>query len=90
MTLLRMTSLTEPHPPEAPGRMPVSIEGGDLPGRGIAVLDLPVEWMRFCGHCDSEQRFVAGWICDAGLVGCCAVCGAESVAPFTRMNSEVA
>jgi hypothetical protein len=52
-------------------------------------LAVPVEWMRFCFVCDSEQIFVAGWECERGLVGCCLGCGDERIAPFTRMTSEV-
>jgi hypothetical protein len=83
MTLLTDTSVL----PTSVGR---NEEGGDRMQGGVAVLEIQVEWMRPCVVCGSEQRFVAGWICDAGLVGCCAVCGAESVARFTRVNSEVA
>lgn len=82
-----MTLLTEHSFPPSP--VSENDEGGDRSNQGgVAVLEIPIEWMRWCESCDSEQRFVAGWICDAGLVGCCAVCGAESVARFTRVNSE--
>ena len=85
-----MTLLTEK--PWSPSS--VGLEGGDT-AKGVAALEISelspsVEWMRFCVVCDSEQRFVAGWICDLGLVGCCSGCGDERVLPFTRMNSEVA
>jgi hypothetical protein len=50
----------------------------------MASLSVPVEWMRICERCGGEQRFVAGWVCKFGLVGCCAVCGEERIAPFTR------
>jgi len=56
----------------------------------IAPLATHVEFTRFCEKCDSEQIFIAGWACDAGLVGCCLGCGDERIAPFTRSNSEVA
>jgi hypothetical protein len=73
----------------------VGLEGGGATVGGTAALEIStlapwVEWMRFCPVCDSEQRFVAGWICDLGLVGCCSTCGDERILPFTRMNSEVA
>ena len=55
----------------------------------VAKLAVPVEWMRFCWQCDSEQRFVADRVCVSGLLGCCTHCGDERIAPFTRMNSEV-
>jgi hypothetical protein len=53
-------------------------------------LPVTIQFMRFCPKCDREQVFVAGWECDAGLVGCCLGCGDERIAPFTRVNSEVA
>jgi hypothetical protein len=56
----------------------------------IANLDLPVEWMRFCGHCAVEQRFIADRVCINGLIGECTGCGDERIAPFSRVNSEVA
>ena len=67
-------------------------EGGSVPGAALdfSPLEVPVEWMRFCEVCECEERFVAGWICDRGLVGCCSGCGDERVLGFTRMNSEVA
>ena len=69
-------------------------EGGGGMGNVAALdftqLDPSVEWMRYCDVCEREERFVAGWICDLGLVGCCSGCGDERVLPFSRMNSEVA
>ena len=56
----------------------------------VAALRTPVEWMRFCERCESEQIFVAGWQCAERLMGCCLGCGEESVVRFTRTNSEVA
>lgn len=56
----------------------------------IAPLETHVQFLRFCLKCDSEQLFVAAWQCDSGLVGCCQGCGDERIAPFTRVNSEVA
>lgn len=53
-------------------------------------LRTQVEFTRFCEKCDSGQIFRAGWECDAGLIGCCLGCGDERIAPFTRVNSEVA
>jgi hypothetical protein len=56
----------------------------------ITPLETNVEFTRFCPKCDSEQTFIAGWQCESGLVGCCLGCGDERIAPFTRVNSEVA
>jgi len=56
----------------------------------VALLEPAVEWMRFCRSCDAEQRFVADRVCVSGLIGCCVNCGDERIAPFTRVNSEVA
>lgn len=54
----------------------------------IDPLATPVEFMRFCPKCDTEQIFVAKWQCEQGLVGCCQHCGDERIAPFTRTNTE--
>ena len=51
-------------------------------------LDAPVEWMRYCERCESEQRFVADREAVAGLLGACSKCGEERIAPFTRTNSD--
>jgi hypothetical protein len=59
-------------------------------GGDAAVLAVPVEWMRWCDRCQDERRFVAELECDTGLFGECLGCGAKSIAPFTRENSEVA
>lgn len=53
----------------------------------ISQLSPPVEWMEFCPKCDSEQRVVAGWDCERGLLVFCSGCGDERIAPFTRANS---
>ena len=50
-------------------------------------LTIPVQYMRFCFKCDSEQIFVAAWECETGLVGCCLGCGDERIAPFTRTTT---
>lgn len=84
------TLLTE----SRPSPCSVGFEGGGgldyVAALEFSTLSPSVEWMRFCTICDSEERFVAGWICDLGLVGCCSGCGDERVLGFTRMNSEVA
>lgn len=46
--------------------------------------------MRWCPNCAGEQIFVPVYECDAGRVGFCLGCGEEKIAPFTRVNSEVA
>jgi len=67
---------------------PVSVPIEDVVD--VAVLDVPVEWIRFCYGCNSDQLFVADRVCFSGLVGRCSGCGDERIAPFTRVNSEVA
>ena len=62
----------------------------ERPSFPVANLDPPVEWMRFCRICQREVRFVADRVCLSGLLGECTVCGDERIAPFTRVNSEVA
>jgi hypothetical protein len=79
-----MTSPTEP----TTNPIAVGSESGDLLRGGVAALETPVEWMRFCPVCECETRFMAGWACDSGLIGFCLWCGAEAVIPFSRMNSE--
>lgn len=61
---------------------------GTLLGREVAVLERPVEWMRYCEVCDGEKRFVAEMECQSGLIGYCANCGEEGFAPFTRAIGE--
>lgn len=56
--------------------------------REVAVLERPVEWMRYCEPCDGEKRFVAEIECVSGLIGYCANCGEEGFAPFTRAIGE--
>lgn len=81
-----MNLLTE-NPSSAPRS--VSVEGGGSPG-GVAALDIPVEWMRWCEVCHEERRFVACIVLQNGLLGECVACGDPRVSPFTRVNSEVA
>ena len=50
----------------------------------------PLEWMRYCPVCDSEQVFVATCFVANGLLGKCAKCDDERVVPYTRTNSEAA
>jgi hypothetical protein len=58
----------------------------------VAIVPLPItiQFLRYCANCDRDQIFVAGWVCEFGLIGCCLGCGDERIAPFTRANSEVA
>jgi len=62
-------------------------EGGVSWG-GVAALEPYVEFMRFCPVCQLETRFIAQIELLNGLYGCCANCGDESVAPFTRTVSN--
>jgi hypothetical protein len=86
-----MTLLTE-SPQVSP--YSASVEGGGSP-EGAAVLDfapleVPVEWTEFCYACDRSCTFVALSRCAEGLRSECSGCGSARIAPFTRMNSEVA
>jgi hypothetical protein len=69
-----------------------TVEGFTLPMHTLPVANLEpaVEWMRFCRQCDLETLFIADRVCVSGLIGTCSKCGDERIAPFTRMNSEVA
>ena len=80
-------------PIEFPHRMSASVGGKPEDGDGLrgglavlnfAQLEVPIEWMRFCAVCQSEQRFVAQIEVGNGVFGCCANCGDERVVPFTR------
>jgi hypothetical protein len=81
-----MTLLTENFP--SPIRS-VGVEDGSIPG-GVAVLDIRVEWNEFCNACNRDCTFVAMTRCADGLNAECSGCGDKRIAPFTRMNSEVA
>jgi hypothetical protein len=61
-----------------------------MAGMTITPLATKVEFPRQCPKCGCEQTFVAGWDCDAGLVGCCQGCGDERLMPYTRANSQAA
>lgn len=69
---------------------PIPPASVSIPDHDAARLELPIEWMRFCYVCNSDKLFVAYGVCSSGLVGCCLGCGDERIAPFTRVNSEVA
>jgi len=78
--------------PDRPDSAGNTEAGGERRGELlVATLPVPVEWMRYCLTCESEQRFVAGWEFDSyGLVGFCSGCGEERIAPFTRTIGEAA
>ena len=59
--------------------------GGGVRLDPVAALETPIQSMRWCLVCESEQIFVAGWECSSGLLGCCLCCSSESLVPFTRM-----
>lgn len=63
---------------------------GDAPAVASIALEIPVEWMRFCGVCGEQMRFIADRQTRFGLLGNCAHCGEESFAPFTRAVGEAA
>ena len=94
MTLHRMTSILPADLP-TPTLTPAGLGDGAAAGETTAhavlpihTLEVPVEWMRFCPHCGSQQRFVAGWFSFAGLIAECVRCGDTVVAEYTRVNSE--
>lgn len=68
----------------------VGVEGGGGLGGGVAALDLPVEWNRFCYACNGVHVFVADRECAEGLIGKCANCDDERIASFTRVTTEAA
>ena len=89
-------TISPTEPPSFPTHS-VGLEDGDHQsfGERVAVLEVPkletpVEWMRWCGHCESEQCFFAEYFSLEGLIGSCQRCGSPAVAEYTRMNSEVA
>jgi hypothetical protein len=55
---------------------------------GVEILRIPIEWMRYCGECDADRRFVADRRCLAGLIAVCTGCGDQRLAPFSRANSD--
>lgn len=99
MKLLHMPKPISPLPAERFPSSPISAgpERGDSRGSSEAVAALRVltledfvEFMQFCGKCDSEQIFRAGWECELGLLGCCLGCGDERLAPWTRTTEVCA
>ena len=64
-------------------------EGGEwLDGRGLAVLEHPIEIFRFCPACHAETRFVIEYVLANAFFGNCVRCGDERVAAFERTVSE--
>jgi hypothetical protein len=51
---------------------------------GIEIMGIPVEWMRYCEVCDSEQCFIANERCAVGLICHCTKCGDKRLVRFTR------
>ena len=88
MTLHRMILPTEPQPTSH--LRSVGIEDGDLPGEGIAVLDLPfIQQDRYwCANCGGEQTFVLVDRFPCGWRGYCLGCEETKYVMDTRMNSE--
>jgi hypothetical protein len=73
-----------------PHRDAIGKNEGGVSWGGVAALEPYVEFMRFCTHCNQETRFIAQIEMLNGLFGCCANCGDESVAPYTRtVNNSV-
>jgi len=68
----------------------VGITGGAVLGE-LAALDSDVyRDMRWCANCGGSQIFVPVYEFEGGRVGFCFGCGDERIAPFSRVNSEVA
>jgi hypothetical protein len=74
--------------PHLPGSVGAESGDGELSRGGAAVLNFAVEWMRFCPVCQKQTRFIGQIELENGLLGICASCGDERVAPYTRMVSE--
>lgn len=66
---------------------PGSFESGAAPAV-VAILDPPIEDMRYCEQCDGVTRCVAEVLCGSGHVFYCTRCGDERIAPYTREISE--
>lgn len=77
-------------PTETSCEYSAGLKDGTFLGREVAVLERPVEWMRYCEACDGEKKFVAEMECATGLIGHCANCGDERLVPFTRSTGEAA
>lgn len=54
---------------------------------GIAFLDVPIEWMRFCPTCGRETRHIAYCESAAGLFTVCPDCGDDRLVPFSRATA---
>jgi hypothetical protein len=82
MSLLAETSSTSSF-------LSAGFEFGEFLGRGLAVLETPVEWQRFCDVCECDRRFLAEFVCADGLLCHCTMCLDQRIAPFTRTTTEV-
>lgn len=66
-------------------------EGGEVAvGRGLAVLEHPIELNRFCPECKYVTRFVIEFYWANAFFGTCVRCGDERVAVFERTTTEAA
>ena len=64
-------------------------EGSEEPrrpmlGGGFALLEVPIQFNKYCYSCDSEQLFIAAWEVECGLLAYCVGCGAERCVEFSR------
>lgn len=57
-------------------------------GAGVAILEVPIEWNRFCDGCESVQLFIARERTASSLVAQCTNCSEWISVPLTRMESE--
>jgi hypothetical protein len=81
-----MTSLTVPHPPEAPGPTSVSQEGSGV--SPVAPLDpFLYQCMRWCEQRNELQIFVAMWEGGGRRAGVCLGCG-EYIEVEMRRTTE--
>lgn len=64
------------------------------PGEAVqavpVLLEVPVQFNRYCYSCDCESLFVAGWETPWGLLAYCVSCGAERMVEWTRTTGEAA
>ena len=55
----------------------------------FTILEVPTEVILWCEICLDRKTFLVDRECVFGLVGTCAKCGDERVAPFSRATSEI-
>ena len=63
-------------------------DGGTFQGKGVAVLDSPIEVSLPCYYCGKESTFVAEIRLLHGWFGTCLGCGDERFVPYTRSVEE--